>query len=134
MMLSFAEVSDIVEDIHCLPFELCVTRSTSPVTLLVPEKAGWPGYVEERFAELVFIQAWLHRKDTDTHEEGWGHGSMYFIDPTSEPDDVVKRCFVAMRDYAEHEVREAFHWKQTRVLSPHVPLQELLRLLQTVSA
>jgi hypothetical protein len=46
------------------------------------------------------------------------------------PDDVVvKRFFVACRDYAEHEVREAFTWRGRRVLGPHVPLQTMWEAL-----
>lgn len=129
--MNFSEVQKVVDEVRCAPFEFLVTRTTCPVSLLVPEPAaGQPGYVEHEFPELVFVQAWLWRDDSETQATGWGHGSMYFVDPAASRDDVVKRCFVAARDFAEHEVRESFEWQRARVLGPHMPLEELLALVR----
>lgn len=76
----------------------------------------------EHLNHVWFVQARLWRPDATTGIEDWGEGSKVLIENTMSEGQVVKRCFVAMRDFAEHEVREGFKWKGRKVLSPHVDI------------
>ncbi len=71
------------------------------------------------------MQACLWREDTDTGKMGWGYGGLQYLPDDVTEDAIVKRCFVAVRDYAEHEVREAFTYKGRRVLDPHQSIENL---------
>lgn len=100
------------------------------VRCLVDEVACPPYDFEVReHGPLACIYAKLWRKDTTTDEESWGESSPYLIVPEMHPDVIVKRCFVAARDYSEHEIREAFTWRGKRVLGPHVPLEAMWQAL-----
>jgi len=101
-------VVGILADVECPPYEFDFM-----------EYSGGRGY----------LQARLYRMDIDTGNMGWGKGGLYPVDGSMSDDTIVKRCFVAARDYAEHEVREAFLWRGRRVLGPHVPLQVLWEAL-----
>ena len=79
----------------------------------------------ERYGDALCLRARLWRVDTLTGEFGWGHGGRYLLTPDMSKDDVVKRCFMAARDYAEHEVREAFRYRGHRVFGPHTILDDL---------
>lgn len=108
-MSSFTDrIARIIDDVQCPPYEFDFT-----------ENGGGTG----------FIRARLYRMDIDTGSMGWGMGSRYPVDGSMSDDTIVKRLFVACRDYAEHEVREAFLWRGRRVLGPHVPLQVLWEAL-----
>lgn len=83
------------------------------------------GFIVTELSSNVYIQAKLWRYDVYSQEWGYGYGGVQVVTPDMSEDDVVKRCFVAARDYAEHEVRENFLWKGRRVFDPHQPLQNL---------
>lgn len=84
-----------------------------------------------RVAQNQFcLRAKLWRKDTDTGEMGWGYGGTQIVignghDSSPTVDQIGKRCFVAARDYSEHEIREAFTYKGRRVLDPHQSIENL---------
>lgn len=82
-------------------------------------------YAEDYLNHVWFVQARLWRPDAATGVEDWGEGSKIIIENTMTEGQVVKRCFVAMRDFAEHEVREGFRWKGRKVLSPHIDINAL---------
>lgn len=115
MALSFKEIEELYFEVECAPYELFLGCDQCADEFL-------PCHTEEH---TWFIQAMLWRQDADTKEWGWGHGSKYIVDPNMSVEELVKKFFVACRDYAEHEVREAFKWRGRRVLGPHVSLSDL---------
>lgn len=119
-MLTFKDVEGIVAEVQCEPYRLHLSsieavRDDRPVA----EEDVW------------YLQAHLYRQDTDTNEMGWGHGGKYFITPHMAIGEIVKKCFVACRDYAEHEVREAFQWKGRAILGPHIDIFALWNVAET---
>lgn len=82
------------------------------------------------YGKEVLVQARLWRKDIDTNEMGWGMGTFYIIHSGMGDDAIIKTFFRAALDYAEHEVRESFQWKGKRILSPHVSLEDLWKVIQ----
>lgn len=101
-------VEEILEDVEAPPYQLHA----------VEKKGGF-----------VFLYANLWRPDVETGVHGWGQGSPQVITEDMSDDSIVKRCFVAARDYGEHEIREGFTYKGRRVLGPHVPLDKLWKVL-----
>lgn len=85
-----------------------------------PFKFHW-----DHMGDGFYVQARLWRKDTDTGDMGWGHGGKYYISRHATLGDLVKKLFVAARDYAEHEVREAFTYNGRAILGPHIDINEL---------
>lgn len=77
--------------------------------------------------KVVVISALRWRKDNDDPEGrfGWGEGGEYMVRDTYSDDAILKRFFVAVRDYQEHEVRESFLVDGRRVFDPHMPLDIL---------
>ena len=75
--------------------------------------------------DRVFIQATLARPDTHTGEPGIGYGSKLVLSEHMTRGEVVKKCFVGARDFAEHEVREAFLYRGRRILGPHIDIDDL---------
>lgn len=104
--LELERIQEIIDRIKCPPYEFELTK-------------GGPA------SRVVLLQARLWRRDTNTGVEGYGYGGFHAIPVGAPPDAIVKRCFVAARDYAEHEVREAFTYKGRRVLDPHQTIQSL---------
>lgn len=120
MSYKFEDILDIVSEIECLPYEFVVGCLQCETLQLDPTEIGW-----SHSSHTFFIQAKLWRLDTDAQQEGWGFGSRHLIYTDSSVSDIVKRCFVAARDYAEHEVREAFLWRGRRILGPHIDIEDL---------
>lgn len=77
--------------------------------------------------KVVVISAMRWRKDNDDPDGrfGWGEGGEYMVRDTYSDDAILKRFFVAVRDYQEHEVRESFLVDGQRVFDPHMPLNLL---------
>lgn len=98
-------------------------------------EVGWQQcasvYGDER-DHVWFVQARLWRADSVTGIEDWGEGSKILLEHEMTEGAVVKRCFVAMRDFAEHEVREGFRWKGRSVLSPHIDIHALYDAALTI--
>lgn len=82
--------------------------------------------------DTILLQACLWRMDTDTGAWGWGYGGLQFIPEDATEDAIIKRCFVAARDYSEHEVREAFTYKGRRVFDPHQSIASLWEISRDV--
>lgn len=100
----YDRIWEVIQDVDCEPFRF-----------------------ELRWVSLdaFKIQAVLWRKDTNSGNLGWGYGGNHYIAWDATPDAIVKRCFVAARDYSEHEVREAFTYKGRRVFDPHQSIENL---------
>lgn len=79
----------------------------------------------DRLDGLLFVRAKLWRPDAETSVMGWGYGARYLVHGRMDPGEIVKKCFVAARDFAEHEVREAFAYRARKILSPHIPIDRL---------
>lgn len=79
----------------------------------------------ERLNGLLFVRAKLWRRDTVSGEFGYGYGARYLILWGMDPGEIVKKCFVAARDFAEHEVREGFKYLDRAILGPHIPIDRL---------
>lgn len=125
--MEFSELVKLAEEIICPPYEWrigCITCNA----LACRRVDGIP-YDKSGPIHYWFIEACLIRKDThhDTLERGYGGKNIF--PHTYSVDNVIKRFFVAARDYSEHEVREAFKWRGKRVLSPHMPLETLWEVM-----
>ncbi len=101
-------VQEICDQVKCPPYEWAVTTCDG---------------------DCVFVAAACYRKDAITGEYGWGYSSKYWVDPQSSDDVIARRLFVAARDYAEHEVREGWTYRDKPVLGPHIPLDVLHQVL-----
>lgn len=73
----------------------------------------------------VFLEARLWRKDTYTNEMGWGYGGKRWVNPQITERNLVMTCFALARDFAEHEVREAFKYRGQRIVGPHISLEAM---------
>lgn len=119
-MKTFQEIRDIISQVKCEPYEFrfdcfqCVRNGIS---------AQGIGCADPN--HTWFLQATLERQDTHTGQWGTGFGGKQPISPHMVLGEIVKRCFVACRDYAEHEVREAFMFRGRRVLGPHIDMLSL---------
>lgn len=115
--MRFSELIALIDEVECKPFEFEI------VCIQCSEQPNWIGCVA--FTHTWFVRAMLWRQDTHTGDWGWGAGGRYLIDDKMSTGEAVKKMFVAARDYAEHEVREAFHWRGRRILGPHIDLNVL---------
>jgi hypothetical protein len=109
-------VETIVDGVKCPPYEFDVWQ------------------IDQNYYGLY---ARLWRQDTNTGEWGWGRGGLHIIESSGQVDSpsvsaIVKRCFVAARDYSEHEVREAFTYNGRRVLDPHQSIESLWEISRDV--
>lgn len=109
-------VQSIIKEIRCGPYEFEV----------------WP------LGQSIYgLHAMLYRQDSNTGQWGWGFGGVQVLHGNGQPDspsvdNIVKRCFVAARDYSEHEVREAFTYKGRRVFDPHQSVENLWEISRDV--
>lgn len=104
------KIRDVIAQVSCEPYSFVVTEVGDRYSLDPLD---------------VFIQAKVWRFDVYSKEWGYGYGGVQVVTDDMTEDAIIKRCFVAVRDYAEHEVRENFLWKGRRVFDPHQPLQNL---------
>lgn len=79
----------------------------------------------KQFEMFCFLRAKLWRLDTHTKKWGYGYSAWYPLAVTMEIGEIAKKPFVAARDFAEHEVREAYTYKGRKVLSPHINIDKL---------
>ncbi len=115
-MENFSDLALIRHEVRCLPFEFrvgCFTCGPSQCLGDVDQDHTW------------WVEACLVRKDTHSDTLERGYGGRIAVAKHHGRDAVIKKFFVAARDYAEHEVREAFKWKGRRVLGPHIPMDHL---------
>lgn len=116
MLLGWDDLCNLWKDVECLPFEFEIGCHACGLVC-----KGDPDH-------LWFVEACLKRLDTDTQQWGRGRGGRIYFDQTTSYDTVVKRFFVAARDYGEHEVREAFKLRGKKVLGPHTPIEKLVEV------
>lgn len=134
-MRSFEEFAAIASDVQCAPYEFrvgcfqCIQEELAAVRTdihLHPIIGVIANDVCDRpTSHIWFVQACLWRTDIATGFEGWGFGSQLVVRPQMTTHEVVRKFFVAARDYSEHEVREAFLWRGRQILGPHVGVDVL---------
>lgn len=116
--MTFRDLVLIQKEVCCPPFEFRVgCFECGPLTCLAFDDQAWK--------HTWWVEACLVRKDSVTDVVERGYGGPIAVSSLSTRDAMVKKFFVAARDYAEHEVREAFEWKGHKVLGPHIPLDDL---------
>jgi len=64
--------------------------------------------------------------DSYTGKMEMQEGRKWFVSTQCTPSDVVRTAFKAVSTWAEHEARESFRYKGTRVFSPHLDLDKLV--------
>lgn len=75
---------------------------------------------------VLYLQARLFRKDTDSEQRNWGQGAKYFLSPHMSTSEILRVALKACLSYAEHEVRESFKFKGKRIFGPHISASSLL--------
>ena len=91
---------------------------------------GWKWQVKESY-ELnsvvngFFIRTSFKRPDTNTGKAGTGYGRWMFIPKDVDDRYVVMTAWVCAKLIVEHELMEAFLYKNVRILNPHKSLNEL---------
>lgn len=113
---------------QCIQEELAAVRTDitfHPIIGVVTNE-----HCDRPTTHVWFVQACLWRADTDTGNEGWGFGSQLMILARMSTDEIVRKFFVAARDYSEHEVREAFTYKGKKILGPHIGVEDLWEICQ----
>lgn len=111
--MRYGDLLQLMKEIECEPFEFDVGCNECGLVC--------SGALDH----LWWIEATLQRPDTHTGLLSIGRGGRIYIVQDCSRDTVIKKFFVAARDYAEHEVREAFHWRGKRILGPHVAISDL---------
>jgi hypothetical protein len=74
---------------------------------------------------MTYLQAKMVREDSETGAMGIGGGSKRYISPHTTPSELVLACMALGRDFAEHELREAFEYKGQKILKPHFDVDQL---------
>ena len=85
---------------------------------------GWKWQVKE-ISEGFMIRTSFKRPDTNTGKMGVGYGRWMFIKKDSDDRDVVMTAWICAKLIVEHELLEAFLYKNCRILGPHKSLKEL---------
>lgn len=98
------DIINILKEVVCPPFEILVG-----------------GHREDH----LWIQAKLFRQDAETGGWAYGTGGKYLLSEHMTRGEIVKKAFVACRDFAEHEVRERFKWRGRAILGPHIDVEAL---------
>lgn len=134
-MPTFDELLLIADEISCPPYEyrvgckqciqemLAATRTDIRVHPTIGAVANET--CDRPIFHTWFVQACLWRTDCDSGEDGWGYGSQLMVVSMMSVDEIVRKFFVAARDYAEHEVREAFEYRGRKILGPHIGVHSL---------
>lgn len=85
---------------------------------------GWKWQVEEVEAGFL-IRCSFKRPDTNTGKVGTGYGRKMFIWKDSDDRSIVMTAWLCAKLIVEHELMEAFLYKNVRILDPHKSLEDL---------
>lgn len=85
---------------------------------------GWD-WETKKVEEGFFIRTSFKRPDTHTGEIGTGFGRWMFIPENTDDRGVVMTAWVCAKLIVEHELLEAFLYKNVRILDPHKSLENL---------
>jgi len=91
---------------------------------------GWKWQVKESYEKDsvlngFFIRTSFKRPDTNTGKVGTGYGRWMFVHKDSDDRSIVMTAWVCAKLIVEHELMEAFLFKNCRILDPHKSLDEL---------
>jgi len=85
---------------------------------------GWKFQVKET-QEGFLIRTSFKRPDTHTGKIGTGYGRWMFVDRWADDRGIVMTAWVCAKLIVEHELMEAFLFKDCRILDPHKSLIDL---------
>ncbi len=85
---------------------------------------GWKFQCKET-SEGFLIRTSFKRPDTHSGKIGLGYGRWMFVDKNIDERGVVMTAWICARLIVEHELMEAFLFKNVRILDPHKSLDEL---------
>lgn len=69
--------------------------------------------------------------DTDTGKQGLQKCRKWYISPHMVPTEIVRTCFLAIRQAEEHELCENFRYKGVQIFSPHLDLDKMAEFVNT---
>lgn len=58
-------------------------------------------------------------------EEGYQQGRKWLVEPDMTDSEIVLTALKAVLTFAEHEAREAFRYKGSKIFQPHLDLDDL---------
>lgn len=85
---------------------------------------GWKWQVKET-QEGFLIRTSFKRPDTNTGKFGTGYGRWMFVHKDADDRSIVMTAWVCAKLIVEHELMEAFLYKNVRILDPHKSLVDL---------
>jgi hypothetical protein len=85
---------------------------------------GWKWHLTET-NEGFLIKTSFKRPDTNTGKISRGYGGEQFIPKNADARYIVFRAWICAKLIVEHELMEAFLYKNVRILDPHKSLEEL---------
>ncbi len=85
---------------------------------------GWKWQVKKNGKDFK-IRCSFRRPDTNTGEVGEGFGRWMLVDRNSDSRGVIMTAWVCAKLIVDHELMEAFLYKNVRILDPHKSLEDL---------
>ena len=73
----------------------------------------------------LFIQLKFKEIDSQTGELKEMAGRKWYISSYATEDEVVRTCFLAIMVASEHEIRESFLFKKSKIFGPHISVESL---------
>ena len=86
---------------------------------------GWKWEVKETDGGFL-IRTSFKRPDTKTGKIGWGFGRWMFVDKNTDDRGIVMTAWVCAKLIVDHELLEAFKYRDCRVFDPHKSLESLV--------
>jgi hypothetical protein len=80
----------------------------------------------------VFIQIQCWRPDTTTNVYDWGYGGKYYVSQYAIDSEIISACYGLYEGYDRHECRESFKWRGRRIFGPHIDVQALWTVAETL--
>jgi hypothetical protein len=94
---------------------------------VVDVRSADPGFTRDP-GDGWLIATTFQRPDRGNGEISRGQGRKWFVARGTTESGVVKTCFAACKMILEHEIMEAFLYKEKRVFDPHNTVAELAAL------
>ena len=85
-------------------------------------------------SQIIFIQHTYLRPDAFSGDLERGYGRKWHVSPWATESEIVLTCLKAAITNAEHEVRESFRYKHSRVAHPHIDVNALAQVSGRVDA
>ena len=80
----------------------------------------------------MWLQVQFKTRHCTTGEEYVAKGRKWFLSPHMVKSEIVGTVFKAVLTAEEHEVRECFKWKGKAVYNPHIDVEALASVCETV--